>query len=128
MFKENSKHFISYRFIEGSLGSEFLLKTNVTMMPIEQCNTTVLNFNNVAPLASLRDGVILGQVCAYDPNAKNDACGGDSGGPLQFSDSGISTIIGVTSFGLSCGTSFPSISTRVAFYIDWIESIVWSNS
>lgn len=54
---------------------------------------------------------------------------GDSGGPLQiFSSPAMGTVIGVVSFGISCGTSLPSIYTRVAYYMDWIESIVWPNS
>lgn len=55
---------------------------------------------------------------------------GDSGGPLQMFEqksSAIATVVGVVSFGASCGTELPGIYTRVAFYIDWIESIVWPN-
>lgn len=51
---------------------------------------------------------------------------GDSGGPIQiYNVNGMSTVVGVTSFGISCGSLLPSVYTRVAFYIDWIESIVW---
>lgn len=39
--------------------------------------------------------------------------------------SAISTIVGVVSFGVSCGTALPGVYTRVAFYVGWIESIVW---
>lgn len=96
------------------------------MMPADQCNNTLLQFNRDANQASLRNGITLGQVCTHDPQARNDACVGDSGGPLQITElSGLSTIVGVTSFGISCGSALPSISTRVAFYLDWIEDIVW---
>lgn len=95
-------------------------------MPVDQCNKTLLQFNRDADQSSLRGGIILGQLCTYDPQARNDACVGDSGGPLQITKlSGVSTIVGVTSFGISCGSTLPSISTRVAFYLDWIEDIVW---
>lgn len=71
----------------------------------------------------------MGQLCAYDPDAKHDACGGDSGGPLQTRDeNGLSTVIGVTSFGIACGSSLPGVYTRVAYYLDWLEPIVWPNS
>lgn len=61
----------------------------------------------------------------------SDTCEGDSGGPLQFihPQLDLSTIVGVTSTGLPCGTSWkiPGIYTRVAHFIDWIESHVWPN-
>jgi len=107
-------------------GSDALLKTNVTSMPISQCNETLSEFNRDADLMAIRNGIDMSQVCTHDPQAKNDACVGDSGGPLQIVDyDGISTVVGVTSFGVSCGSTLPSISTRVAFYIDWIASYVW---
>lgn len=33
--------------------------------------------------------------------------------------------IGITSFGLACGTGNPGVATRISAYIDWIEDIVW---
>lgn len=54
---------------------------------------------------------------------------GDSGGPIQIvTDDGVSTVVGITSFGISCGSALPSVYTRVAFYINWIESIAWPDS
>lgn len=52
---------------------------------------------------------------------------GDSGGPIFLYDnpSGVSTVVGIVSFGVSCGTALPSVYTRVASYIEWIESNVW---
>lgn len=58
-----------------------------------------------------------------------DSCEGDSGGPLQYfpPTSKIATVVGIVSFGISCGTILPSIYTRVAYYVDWIEPYVWPN-
>lgn len=78
--------------------------------------------------AALRNGIIQGQYCAYDPKARNDSCQGDSGGPLQYfadKESGIATVLGIISVGFGCGTALPSLYTRVAAYLDWIEPIVW---
>ena len=36
-------------------------------------------------------------------------------------------VIGITSFGASCGYAVPAIYTRVYKYVPWIESIVWPN-
>lgn len=72
----------------------------------------------------LRNGLNGGQMCAF--YAGRDTCEGDSGGPLQILDDyKVSTVVGITSFGLSCGANVPSVYARVSFYLEWIESIVW---
>lgn len=51
-----------------------------------------------------------------------------SGGPLQYfpsNESAVATVIGIVSFGIGCGSRLPSVYTRVAYYLDWIEPIVW---
>lgn len=57
---------------------------------------------------------------------------GDSGGPLvvKYDTEFGSTfhLIGVTSFGRFCAGDAPGVYTKVFSYLDWIESIVWSNS
>lgn len=67
--------------------------------------------------------------CAYDPNRRNDSCQGDSGGPLQIPANGSTEakVIGIISFGYGCAAGLPAIHTRVAYYLDWIEGIVWPN-
>jgi secreted trypsin-like serine protease len=35
------------------------------------------------------------------------------------------TVVGVTSFGASCGSNIPGVYTRVDKYLEWIESKVW---
>lgn len=78
---------------------------------------------------ALRNGIKDSQYCACDPDGKKDTCEGDSGGPLQIimPESLMGTVVGVVSFGIACGTQYPSIYSRVAFYIDWIEALVWPN-
>lgn len=53
---------------------------------------------------------------------------GQLGGPLQIfvGDSTMAHVVGIVSFGISCNTALPSIYTRVAYYLNWIESHVWS--
>lgn len=95
-------------------------------MPLSQCNETLLNYNSNANLRSLRNGLSGGQYCAYSPNG-SDSCEGDSGGPLQVypPNSNLARVVGIVSFGISCGTQYPGIYTRVAYYIDWIATNVW---
>lgn len=49
-------------------------------------------------------------------------------GLLQNADhkqSCLHEIVGVTSFGVSCGIGVPTVHCRVAGYLDWIEDTVW---
>lgn len=70
-------------------------------------------------------------MCALDFVGENDSCGGNDGGPIQMfvNDSAIANFVGIVSFGvLPCGTAFANIYTRVAYYLEWIESIVWQHT
>ncbi|XP_053670866.1 uncharacterized protein LOC128721164 [Anopheles nili] len=83
------------------------------------------------PRGRVPQGIQSTQLCAGFLQGGRDTCTGDSGGPLQiYSNDGNcrAQIIGVTSFGVSCGSSTPGIYTRVSEYIDWIESTVWPKS
>merc|ERR1711935_15042 len=64
------------------------------------------------------------QICAGGEKGK-DSCNGDSGGPLiyrEYSDEPRHQI-GLVSFGTKkCGEGVPGVYTRVAEYMDWIES------
>lgn len=86
-------------------------------------------------------------MCAGDPNAIKDTCQvsatrylkfvcdfyyyfqGDSGGPLQVKQNvngkNVFFLIGVTSFGRACAVETPGVYTRISYYLDWIEKIVW---
>lgn len=121
---------IFLEFLPENLGidkSTELLKTELVTMPTSQCNGTLLEINQRINQPSLREGISEGQYCAHDPNASHDSCQGDSGGPLLYfpPNATLANVVGIVSFGLTCGTELPSLYTRVAFYADWIESIVW---
>lgn len=98
-------------------------------MPLAQCNRTVLEYNQTPNYEAFRDGVTESQYCAHDPNKMKDSCQGDSGGPLQIYPPGSfsAKVVGVVSFGIGCGSEWPGVYTRVAYYLDWIESHVWPN-
>lgn len=101
-----------------------LLKLNVKSMQLELCDRTLLKESG------LRQPLDVSQCCAFDPTEKGGACQGDSGGPLQMfpETENIATIVGITSFGPDCNPNkLPTVYTRVAHYLDWIEPIVWPN-
>lgn len=113
-----------------NLGEELsndLRKASLQTMPLNECNTTLLKYFPDRP--AFQNGIDQSQYCAHDPIGKRDSCQGDSGGPLQLiqEDAELAQVVGIVSFGISCGTRLPSIYTRVAFYLDWIESHVWPN-
>ncbi|XP_055848592.1 serine protease 7-like [Episyrphus balteatus] len=60
------------------------------------------------------------QVCAGG-NFLEDACDGDSGGPLMVFK-GKWAIEGIVSYSRGCGLEVPGVYTRVAGYEDWIVS------
>nr|AHZ01188.1 serine protease [Arenicola cristata] len=59
-----------------------------------------------------------GHICVY--SGSTGACNGDSGGPMSIGN----TVIGITSWGASgCGTSTPSVYSRVTTFRSWIQSV-----
>lgn len=98
----------------------------MTTVPLDRCNQMLLEYNKLANIASLR-GLIDSQMCAINPIDYSDACQGDSGGPLFLNEpsTGLSTVVGIVSFGVSCGSELPGVYTRIASYTNWIEDTVW---
>ncbi|XP_043277368.1 trypsin-1-like [Venturia canescens] len=57
-------------------------------------------------------------ICARDPNVETGACNGDSGGPLTVDGQ----LAGIVSWSRGCAlTKYPTVYTRVAEYVDWIN-------
>ncbi|XP_034235022.1 transmembrane protease serine 9-like isoform X2 [Thrips palmi] len=107
----------------GDDGSERLLKGNVTLRGLAECNTLDSRLaRGLDPRTHL---------CAGGDGANpTDACNGDSGGPLQFpalqgDPACMFRVAGVVSFGPPCGIGLPGVYTKVAPYVPWIEKIVW---
>ncbi|XP_008070334.1 kallikrein-1 [Carlito syrichta] len=69
--------------------------------------------------------VTEGMLCAGYLEGGKDTCRGDSGGPVVCDG----VLQGLTSWGyLPCATSNkPSVYTRVAFYLKWIEDTMTAN-
>ncbi|XP_036344729.1 serine protease snake-like [Rhagoletis pomonella] len=105
--------------------SPLLMKTSLSTITNEKCNTYYEQDEDL-----LRSAVIATQLCAKDHEKLRDTCQGDSGGPLVRHEeiegySRIAYIVGVTSFGIGCGTGTPGIYTRISEYYDWIEEKVY---
>ncbi|XP_031627435.1 serine protease persephone-like, partial [Contarinia nasturtii] len=103
-------------------GSKSLRKIEVVSVPLSNCSIKVKNLN--------RNDLTYGQYCTYDPLESSDGCKGDGGAALQYfsNNSRTATVVGIASFGFACNLKLPAIYTRVAYYLDWIESHVWPTS
>jgi secreted trypsin-like serine protease len=98
------------------------MKVGLDVVALDSCNQTYLMERK---FRSLPNYIQPSQICAGVPDGKNNSCQGNSGGPLQTIVNNQHHIVGVVSFGIACENALPSIYTRVSFYLDWIESIVW---
>lgn len=105
--------------------STVLLKTNLTALDLATCNDELTGYAK-RPNRRFAAGLNEGHICAHAAGGMRDACQGDSGGPLQLvGPNDVSTVVGVVSFGIACGSTLPSVYTRVATYLAWIETMVW---
>ncbi|XP_017056867.2 LOW QUALITY PROTEIN: serine protease snake [Drosophila ficusphila] len=105
-----------------------LTNLNLTIVPNAECNA------ELPPITETPNGVLESQICAQDYILNRDTCQGDSGGPLQLNLPGRRRqhrihyhLIGVTSYGVFCRSSYPSVYTRVSSFLDWIETTVWTD-
>lgn len=64
---------------------------------------------------------IIGDSMLCSFAAGRDSCLGDSGGSLivRGNDAGSDVQVGVSSFGISCATMFPGVSTRISSHYEW---------
>ncbi|MGI9211387.1 MAG: S1 family peptidase [Methylococcaceae bacterium] len=63
-------------------------------------------------------------LCAGYLAGGKDTCQGDSGGPLMIRQEGKWVLVGLTSWGEGCATSY-GVYTRVSQYIDFIHNAVY---
>ncbi|MEO1336620.1 MAG: serine protease, partial [Myxococcota bacterium] len=94
---------------ESGGGSDVLLSADTRVLSTNECRQF---FPSV-------DG---SQICIFDDvGRRQNACNGDSGGPLFRTNA---TQVGLTSFGRTgCPTSAPAVYTRVSAFRSWISSV-----
>ena len=114
-------------FPDGPISYSSLQSADVHYLSNEQCNEMYLKAPPHA-LANKEKGKVItnDMLCANDNEEKQDACSGDSGGPLLAKlPNGIWSLVGIISWGIGCAHSkYPGVYSRVASEIDWIEATV----
>lgn len=107
--------------------SDNIQKYELVTEPLNECNSTLFEYNQQLNQSPLRNGLANSQYCAKDPTHKTRSCQGTGGSPLLFpNNSSRPSIVGMYSFSAGCG-NLSGVFTRVASYANWIESIVWPN-
>jgi hypothetical protein len=74
-----------------------------------------------------QETMLCAGVLASNPTARDgvDACYGDSGGPLIGYIDGHPAVVGITSWGYSCGSDrYWGVYTKVAAFSSWIRNII----
>lgn len=108
----------------GGAKSDGLLKVALDIIDNNYCNSFYQDIRRILP-----QGITNSMMCAGILQGGKDTCQGDSGGPIQITSHEnpcLFYIVGVTSFGKSCGSAnSPAVYTRVSEYLNWIEDIVW---
>ncbi|XP_031354816.1 phenoloxidase-activating factor 1-like [Photinus pyralis] len=94
----------------GEVQTEVKKKILSTLVSNEICKK--LYTNSTKPVTS-------NHLCATEGDTH--ACLGDSGAPLMYRRDNRWEQIGVLSFGLWCGSEYPTVYTNVAKYLDWIK-------
>ncbi|KXN71594.1 trypsin-like serine protease [Conidiobolus coronatus NRRL 28638] len=62
-------------------------------------------------------------ICVGIDDGSHNLCYGDVGGPLGVLKNDRFTLVGIGSYGITCGEhGYPEIFTRVSNYLDWIKS------
>lgn len=99
---------------EGCPPSEVLRKVRLPIVSNEKCASSYNKTDDI---------VTNHMICAGQ--AGLDACQGDSGGPAICEDHSVKTLCGIISQGRGCGRpGYPGIFTRVASYVDWINTTI----
>ncbi|KAA0704542.1 Transmembrane protease serine 7 [Triplophysa tibetana] len=100
-----------YRSEQDKVLPAVLQKAEVSILSQSECKRS---YSPVSPR----------MLCAGVPSGEQDACRGDSGGPLSCQAHLGSRwfLMGIVSWGSGCGRpNLPGVYTRVAKFIDWIQ-------
>jgi len=99
----------------SSGGSDILQVVNAAEITNEVC----------AVEWELVDGatVLPQHICTFEGPRDSSICSGDSGGPVFARGKEGWTLVGISSWGISTCSNYPSVAQRVSTHRDWILGI-----
>lgn len=100
------------------------MKADIAEVPLPECRDIYKDAYEDIAVPGIEDGITDGIMCARNSSSYADTCQGDSGSGLNFHEKKNFFVVGITSFGITCGGKLPSFYTRVSEYIDWIEEVL----
>lgn len=99
---------------EGGQASDVLLEVDVDIVSNAQCNSA---------LQQVGFGGITNRMICAGGIAGQDACHGDSGGPLFVNKDGVPILVGDVSWGIGCARAgLPGVYGRISSVRSWIDS------
>ncbi|XP_068622184.1 trypsin-4 [Battus philenor] len=102
----------------GHTGTNLLRSATVPILSTEQC----INWHQSKQISV---EIHSEMICAGHSDGHQDACLGDSGGPLIVLDSGRYYLVGITSAGFGCGVDHqPGIYHNVKVTAGWIKGVI----
>ncbi|KAL0859125.1 hypothetical protein ABMA27_010961 [Loxostege sticticalis] len=102
----------------GHTGTNLLRAATVPILSKEQCITWHQSKQISVEIHSE-------MICAGHSDGHQDACLGDSGGPLIVMDNGRYYLVGITSAGFGCGVDHqPGIYHNVKVTANWIKGVI----
>jgi len=113
----------------NSAGSSELYSGVASLVSTQVCNSGFSSFNNAyaGGAANTLATVFEEEICHGSiPNFNVDTCQGDSGGPVVLSVNGEQQLVGVTSWGIGCGSGVQglySVSTSPSYHVNKISEI-----
>jgi len=94
---------------------EKLQKFEVSIVENDKCEYILRNYTG--SYETIQDS----HTCAMNKDGGKDACEGDSGGPLTVERDGRHILMGLVSYGYSCGyPGIPGVYTKINNYLSWI--------
>lgn len=102
----------------GHTGTNLLRSATVPILSTEQC----INWHRSKQISV---EIHSEMICAGHSDGHQDACLGDSGGPLIVLDNGRYYLVGITSAGFGCGVDHqPGIYHNVKVTSHWIRGVI----
>ncbi|XP_055598208.1 melanization protease 1-like [Uranotaenia lowii] len=116
LFTHHNASVVGWGGHEDGISSEVKKYASLVITTLDSCKKQYANLYDTRKLTD-------NHLCARSvTDGFEDACKGDSGGPLMVNYGGNWFLVGIVSFGTECGIGkIPGIYTRVSSFMSWIE-------